>query len=168
VDEDAGPSVVSVEDFGPAWSPGPFELGTDGPRVILVGVDASRTSMRAAAYAAGLARRQASRLVMVYAASPSVWVAMSPASAGAAAQEVITAITSEVREAAQSRADELGIAVQLVVRVGDPFEELKRSATEVRADMVVVGASESAGHRLVGSLASRLVRVGRWPVTVVP
>ena len=33
---------------------------------------------------------------------------------------------------------------------------------------VVVGASEHLGHRIVGSLASRLVRAGKWPVTVVP
>jgi nucleotide-binding universal stress UspA family protein len=35
-------------------------------------------------------------------------------------------------------------------------------------DAVVVGASTHAGHRLVGSLALHLVRVARWPVTVVP
>jgi nucleotide-binding universal stress UspA family protein len=34
----------------------------DGPTLILVGVDGSDTSMRAGAYAAGLARRQDSRL----------------------------------------------------------------------------------------------------------
>ncbi|WP_442934586.1 universal stress protein [Micromonospora sp. CPCC 205739] len=34
--------------------------------------------------------------------------------------------------------------------------------------MVVVGASGQAGHRLVGSVATRLVRTGRWPVVVVP
>ena len=32
----------------------------------------------------------------------------------------------------------------------------------------MVGASAQAGHRLVGSLAVRLVKAGRWPVTVVP
>lgn len=36
----------------------PFELGTDGPLSILVGVDGSTTSQRAGWYAAGLARRQ--------------------------------------------------------------------------------------------------------------
>jgi nucleotide-binding universal stress UspA family protein len=46
--------------------------------------------------------------------------------------------------------------------------ELNRAATETRADAVVVGASEHAGHRIVGSLATRLVRAGKWPVTVVP
>jgi nucleotide-binding universal stress UspA family protein len=38
----------------------------------------------------------------------------------------------------------------------------------MRADAIVVGASAKAGHRLIGSLAVRLVRAGKWPVTVVP
>ncbi len=59
-------------------SPAPdFEFGTDGPSLILVGVDGSRTSLRAAAYAGGLARRQDSRLLAVY-------VGRKPASVGAA------------------------------------------------------------------------------------
>jgi hypothetical protein len=32
----------------------------------------------------------------------------------------------------------------------------------------VVGASMQAGHRFAGSIAIRLVKAGRWPVTVVP
>ena len=50
---------------------GAFELGTDGPKVILVGIDDSVTSLRAGAYAAGLARRQGARLVCVYVERPS-------------------------------------------------------------------------------------------------
>jgi nucleotide-binding universal stress UspA family protein len=46
--------------------------------------------------------------------------------------------------------------------------ELSRIADRVLADAVVVGASEQAGHRVIGSVAVRLVRMGRWPVTVVP
>jgi nucleotide-binding universal stress UspA family protein len=167
-DVDEGNSVVSVEDFGPVWAPGPFELGTDGPGLILAGVDASRTAMRAAAYAAGLARRQSSRLIIVYVASPSVWAAMTPTGANAVAYEVIESIAGEIRDAAKARAEELGLSVRFMVRIGDPFDELKRCATAMQADMVVVGASESAGHRLVGSLANRMVKAGKWPVTVVP
>ncbi|CAM5274783.1 universal stress protein A [Streptomyces purpurascens] len=43
-----------------------------------------------------------------------------------------------------------------------------RRPTNSKADAVVVGASEQAGHRIVGSVAVRLVKAGRWPVTVVP
>ena len=42
----------------------------------------------------------------------------------------------------------------------------------VREFLVFMGigvwASTKAGHRFVGSLAVRLVKAGRWPVTVVP
>jgi nucleotide-binding universal stress UspA family protein len=56
----------------------------------------------------------------------------------------------------------------LVTPSGDPFREISRIAEEERADAVIVGASEHAGPRIVGSLGLRLVRAGRWPVTVVP
>lgn len=42
------------------------------------------------------------------------------------------------------------------------------AAEELTADAVVVGASEQAGHRIVGSGAVRLVKADRRPVTVVP
>jgi nucleotide-binding universal stress UspA family protein len=51
---------------------------------------------------------------------------------------------------------------------GDPLAELTRIAEQAHADAVVVGASEHLGHRIVGSLAARLVQAGKWPVIVVP
>jgi nucleotide-binding universal stress UspA family protein len=74
----------------------------------------------------------------------------------------------ELRATAEARARELGIDLTFVKRRGDPFTEICRVATEVRADAVIVGASMWAGHRFAGSLAVRLVKAGRWPVTVVP
>lgn len=144
-----------------------FELGTDGPSLILVGVDGSRTSLRAAAYAAGLARRQGCRLLalFVYHAPPSVGAA---AGAVAAMTEASQAEAEELKRQMLARAAEIGLDAEFRSVFGDPWTELTRAAEETRADAVIVGASEHAGHRIIGSLATRLVRAGRWPVTVVP
>lgn len=149
---------------------GQFELGTDGPSAILVGVDDSVTALRAASYAAGLARRQGARVVAVYVA-PIAGMALS-SSAGpsvlAAENEIHDEIAKELSGRADAMARELGIPVRFMTAHGDAYHEITRIAKETRADAIVVGASLKAGHRLMGSLAIRLVRAGKWPVTVVP
>jgi nucleotide-binding universal stress UspA family protein len=150
---------------------GAFELGTDGPKVILVGIDGSVTSLRAGSYAAGLARRQGARLVTVYVEQhPGMYAAMASAGAGVIAEEerALAEAAAELRQQAEEGASRLGVPLTFITAAGDPYHEIRRVADEVRADAVVVGASAKAGHRLVGSLAVRLVKAGRWPVTVVP
>lgn len=147
-----------------------FELGTDGPAVILVGADDSTTSLRAGWYAMGLARRQGARLIAVF-VSPIASV--GTASAGGAAlavakDQAFAAVVDDMRHRATEAAEEFGISLTFVARRGEPFTEICRVAEEVRADAIVVGASAKAGHRFVGSLAIRLVKAGKWPVTVVP
>ena len=146
------------EHYGPPASQLVFERGTDGPRVIMVGVDGSPTSVHAAAYACGLARRQRCRLVVVHVLSPGA------ASVAATVAELTADLRAEVRRAAE----ELGVPTTFLTRRGDPYAELRDAANAVKADMVVVGVSTKAGHRFVGSVAVRLVRLGRWPVVVVP
>ena len=83
-------------------------------------------------------------------------------------QQAFEEESAELRRLVLSGAENAGIAAEFVTANGDPFNELVRVADEMRADAVVVGASSQAGHRLIGSIALRLVRAGRWPVTVVP
>ena len=149
---------------------GEFELGTDGPSAILVGVDGSVTALRAAAYTAGLARRQGARIVVVYVAPVTSMALASPAGPSVlmAESEAHDEIAKELADRADRMASELGIPVTFIMAHGDPYHEITRIAKETRADAIVVGASLKAGHRLMGSLAVRLVRAGKWPVTVVP
>ena len=144
-----------------------FELGTDGPSRILVAVDNSDTSLRAGAYAAGLARRQGSHIICLVVGEINPLVAAMPAAAGAAVQ-MNHAIAEQIRAEIKAQAPRLGLEVTFLERSGDPFTEIVRVADELRVDAVIVGASTSGGHRWMGSIASRLVKIARWPVTVVP
>jgi nucleotide-binding universal stress UspA family protein len=144
-----------------------FERGTDGPRVIVAAVDGSTTSMRAAAYAAGLARRQSAELVVVFVITGSTMANLVPA-AGSAVDEALHDVAADLRQQVDTGLANAGINGRFVEKKGDPYTEISKVCTAVLADAVVVGASTSTGHRLVGSLGVRLVRAGRWPVTVVP
>jgi nucleotide-binding universal stress UspA family protein len=139
----------------------------DGPDVLLVGVDGSDTSLRAGAYAAGMARRQSARLVVLYVRPFSAAAGMN-AGATAGLRESHDSVAAELRQTAEEQGPRLGIDITFVERDGNPFTEIVRLAGEIQADAVIVGASTKAGHRFVGSLAVHLVRASRWPVTVVP
>jgi nucleotide-binding universal stress UspA family protein len=146
-----------------------FEIGTDGPQVLVVGIDGSDTSLRAAAYAWGLARRQGSKVILVHVIGLGSVTALMPAvsvSAIEAGEEYATELREQIEEFATTVYPQVSYAFR--VEHGDAVAVLTRVANEVRADAVVVGASSQAGHRLIGSVAVRLVRAGRWPVTVVP
>ncbi|WP_328305573.1 universal stress protein [Actinomycetospora sp. NBC_00405] len=144
-----------------------FELGTDGPGTILTAVDGSITSLRAGAYAAGLARRQHAHLLVVTVAATPAMAAMAPG-ALAVLSETAQDLATDVQAQARKYLEDLSLTGELVRVAGDPYTEIVRLADERRVDAVVVGASAKAGHRIVGSLAGRLVRAGKWPVTVVP
>jgi nucleotide-binding universal stress UspA family protein len=144
-----------------------FELGSDGPTRILVGVDGTDTSLRAGAYAAGLARRQGAQLVVLYVKTTRATPVAAP-EVGLALNQSQDQIAAELRQQLDENAPRLGLNAELVVREGNPYSELLRVAEERRVDAIVVGASRQAGHRLIGSLATKLVRHAAWPVTVVP
>jgi nucleotide-binding universal stress UspA family protein len=159
--------VTSREEYGPAPAHLPFECGTDGPRVILVGVNGTTAALRAAAYAGGLARRQHARLVVVFVADQPGLSALA-GTALAAQVETQLELADEVRDQIRARADELGLPVTFLSRRGDPATQLAKAADEVRADLVVVGSSRRLGRPLTGAVTRKLVRAGRWPVVVVP
>lgn len=133
-----------------------------------MGLDGSESSLRAAAYASGLARRQNALLAIVYvqpvmAAGAALGVPVADTT-GDIAEELV----AEIRAAAERVRGIWDVRWEFHTFRGDPYGGLVDAADRLKADAVVVGASESAGHRIVGSVAVRLVKAGRWPVTVVP
>lgn len=146
-----------------------FELGTDGPTVIMVGIDGSDSSFRAAAYAAGLARRQRSKLALVYIRPLAASVSAAAAAEMASVRDAIAEdLRKQIEDAARGLPEGTYADWDYHVGEGDPYRGLVDFATRLKADAVVIGASQQAGHRIVGSVAVRLVKAGKWPVTVVP
>src|SRR5580658_6094614 len=106
-----------------------FELGTDGPSAIVVGIDGSTTSLRASAYAAGLARRQRARLVAVYVGSDSAMCITEPSAAAVlrmARAEAFEQSAADLRREAEKKAREHGISITFVATRGDSLAELRR------------------------------------------
>ncbi|MEV7284864.1 universal stress protein [Streptomyces sp. NPDC093252] len=145
-----------------------FERGTDGPKVIVVGVDGSDSSLRAAAYAGGLARRQGALLAVVYVQPMIAAGAALGAPVADTTGEIAEELIAQIREATERARGIFDVRWEFHTFRGDAYSGLVKAADELTADAVVVGASEQAGHRIVGSVAVRLVKAGRWPVTVVP
>ncbi|MEV5333277.1 MULTISPECIES: universal stress protein [Streptomyces] len=145
-----------------------FERGTDGPKVIVAGVDGSDSSLRAAAYAAGLARRQGALLAIVYVQPVLAAGAALGAPVADTTEEIAQDLAAQIRESMERIKGIFDIRWEFHTFRGDPYNGLVKAADDLTADAVVVGASEQAGHRFVGSVAVRLVKAGRWPVTVVP
>ncbi len=146
-------------------------MGRDGPGSILVGIDGSTSSLRAAAYAVGMARRQGCRLIAVYVrANPPALLPLADTGGRAAltSVEAQDEVEKELRSTFDQYLPQLGVQAELVVRSGEPFTELTAAAQESHADAVIVGRSAGMLHRIAGSLATKLVRCGKWPVTVVP
>ena len=140
----------------------------DSPSAIVVGVDGSDPAWRAAAYAACLAGRQGSRLVLVYVQRLSPLAsAFGPYAADASARAALE-VERQVREGAERLASALSLNWEFYVVEGGVVDGLCSLATSLRADAVVVGACHNRLHRVAGSPATRLVRGGRWPVIVVP
>jgi nucleotide-binding universal stress UspA family protein len=144
-----------------------FELGSDGPRTFVVGVDGSDTSWRALYYALGLARRQRTTIVAVFVVTAPLAIGDDGTIADAAVR-ARTQAAEELEPAIRALATDYGVRTEFIARAGDPVGLLIEIATERRADALIVGTSQARIHRVRGSIAVRAVRRCPCPVTVVP
>jgi nucleotide-binding universal stress UspA family protein len=137
-----------------------------GDRHVLVAVDGTEPSLRAVAYAVGVARRQGLKLVVLYvhticmlAVTPEVICEMRLSNI-----ETVDALRREIAR----QTSECNVDTVLVERLGSPYAEIVRLASELHVDAVVIAAGTSFGFRLAASPSVRLARAAKWPVTITP
>lgn len=133
---------------------------------VVVGFDGSRSSERALAYGAGMARRQDCGLVIVHVApQPTVVLAgCQPPTLMERSGKSATTLAGELSEGGQLD----GLTWVLLERNGDVCRELASVCAECRANALVVGATHGRIRRSLLSVSGRLNRMTRQLLVVVP
>jgi nucleotide-binding universal stress UspA family protein len=143
--------------------------GKDGACVVLAAVDGGRTSLRAAAYAAGVARRQRAKLLFVYVQRTNIEpYFVDYSGAGFSLPRATGLSPQELRNEVLNACPVLDGQAEFLFPLGEPFERILFEARVARAEVIILGSPESLWHRWAGSLATRLLRANICPVTVVP
>ena len=142
------------------------------PKVVVVGVDGSERSVRAAQVAAGIAKGHGSQLqVVTVVRPPEGWwgVVGSPPPADALASSMAEAQITVLDETL-AQLDTEGLDVVSSEEIGDPATALSEVCTSVGADLLVVGR-RGAGmveRIILGSVADRLAHDAPCPLLIVP
>lgn len=130
---------------------------------IVVGMDFSDGALRALRWAQKLARATGANVACVHAYEdgPSTPASYDPS---AALRQQIDDVV------AQSRPPSYDLRVDPIVRRGAPWDKLSNVATELGADLIVVGADGQRGassEGFLGTVATRLVAKSPRSVVVV-
>jgi nucleotide-binding universal stress UspA family protein len=129
-----------------------------GPSVVLAGYDRTDGSSHALAYAAGLATRVGARLVVL---NVNESLALDCATG---VRPCLDEIAGEVQQVVAA----CGGNCEVSIDVGDPAGALERLASELHADLIIVGQSRHPWLHPLGSVPARLAHHAQHPVLIVP
>ncbi|AKF08508.1 universal stress protein [Sandaracinus amylolyticus] len=138
---------------------------------VLVPVDFSESSERAADYAVALARQLGAGVHFLHAWQMPVYA--FPDGAVILGPDVVAQITTELQrslDALVERHKEPELAVEGHLAQGLPDREIVRAAGELGCELIVMGTHGRTGlpHLFLGSVAERVVRSSSVPVLTVP
>jgi nucleotide-binding universal stress UspA family protein len=139
-------------------------MSVEHTRWIVVGMDFSDGAIRALEYALEQAKAIGASVACVHAYEDGPGTPASDDPVAGIRQQLDEVIA--LRTPTPSR-----VRIDPVVRRGPPWEKLANVATELGADMIVIGADGQRGaasQGFLGTVASRLVTTSRRSVVVVP
>ncbi len=142
------------------------------PKAIVVGVDGSDTSTRAAVIATEIARsRQAKLLLVTVVRPPEGWwgIGGAPPTPEALSAALVEGQQQVIKETEEQLPLE-GMDYETVEELGDPTSRLIAVAEEREAGLIVIGKRGAglAERVMLGSVADRLCHHSPVPVMVVP
>jgi nucleotide-binding universal stress UspA family protein len=143
--------------------------GGGGLRHIVVGVDGSLPSLNAVCMAGQIAQITGARMTVVHVRPRGPAVGLFMPGWGGLLEQWREDLELEVGMEVARLIDPLGVTWQLWVGTGDPVSRLDEVATDVDADLIVVGTRGGGLLRclLRGSVATRLLHREWRPLLVV-
>ena len=136
---------------------------------ILVGVDGSEPSVKAARLATEIAIRFGARVTLAYVVPRLLLPPDAYGLTVADVEQEHRVFAEKLLAHAVTGLDESGVEVDTLVLCGPAAESLAESAQAIAADLVVVGSRGrgAVARMLLGSVTDRLVHISSKPVLVV-
>jgi nucleotide-binding universal stress UspA family protein len=143
---------------------------------ILVPIDGSKVSQKAAKYAVDLAKRTGASMVLL-SVIDTRFIVSQAVSASASPTHVRESMEDYLKQSVQSSADELvnlctksRIRCETTIRKGHPVEEIVSEAKKAKADLIVMGSQgkSALGAAVLGSVTYGVMhKDSKIPVLIV-
>jgi nucleotide-binding universal stress UspA family protein len=133
---------------------------------ILLGIDGSEGSFKAAGLAAELASRLGAKVTLMYVASDKGTVRFSAKPTYTTGENVLV---GDKFDRPRKLMEEKGVQYDTIVELGDPADMIVETADK-GYDTVVVGTRGLSGFQemVLGSVSQKIVQRSRVPVLIVP
>ncbi len=135
---------------------------------VLVAVDGTEGSTKAAAFARDLARRFEARLTLLHVIEP--YPSASLSTFGVSSSDFYTRRMAQARELLRELVLEIGADdADQAIEMGVPSEVICHEADERQADHIVLGSHGHGrmAHLMMGSVAARVTSLSNRSVTIV-
>jgi nucleotide-binding universal stress UspA family protein len=140
---------------------------------LLVAVDGSPNSEKIVAYSSELAKKLSAKIVLIYVSTLPDLVGEYVEIGGSGPSPGARPDVKRAEEVASKLSDELeteGVPHEVLLESGDPSKTIVNVATEIGADMIVVGLRRLHGIekiRSLGSVSRHVIETAPCPVVVV-
>jgi Universal stress protein UspA and related nucleotide-binding proteins len=145
------------------------KFSSESIKKILVPIDGSDYSNRAAEYAIGIAKAQSAEVLLVYVVDELVVDQFSGGSERGAVEAELKSDGQRAVHYAECLMEKAGVKSSSLLLKGRPFEQIVNTTKSFDIDLVVMGTYGRRGAEriLIGSVAERVIEYSPCPVLVV-
>jgi nucleotide-binding universal stress UspA family protein len=145
------------------------KFSSESIKKILVPIDGSDYSNRAAEYAIGVAKAQKAEVLLVYVVDELVIDQFSGGAERSAVEAELKGAGQRAVRYAESLLEKAGVKYSSMLLKGRPFEQIVNTTKSFDVDLVVMGTYGRRGAEriLIGGVAERVIEYSPCPVLVI-